>query len=86
MLGERRTQFRLFQEGTVEPSREDEQARNPDENLKSRGKIEDKIARGKEKRKVRKEIKEAKKKIDEAVREGGKKHLKFVLGQRLEGK
>lgn len=65
MSGERPTQFRLFQEEVTEVKREDEQALNPKEKLKSRGKIEDKVARGKEKTKVKERIAETKRKLKE---------------------
>lgn len=86
MSGEKPTQFRLFQEESPEVSRKEEQALNPEEKLKSRGRPEDKIARSKEKRSVKKEIKVVKEKINRVVRQQDEAHLKFVLRQRLEGK
>lgn len=86
MFGEKLTQFRLFQEESPEPSREDEQALNPEEKLKSRGRPEDKIARRKEKDSVKREIQAMNKKLAEKVRKREAEHLKYVLRQRREGK
>lgn len=86
MSEKRSEQFPLFQDDISDVGRKEEQALNPEEKLKSRGRIEDKTARSKEKEKIKKEIKAAKEKIDQAVRQQDEAHLKFALRQRLENK
>jgi hypothetical protein len=86
MSGEKSIQFRLFQEESPEPTREDEQARNPEEKLGSRGRPEDKIRRSESKKAIKKEIELTKRKLKERTRKRDEDHLKFILRQRREGK